>query len=661
MRGDGRENPAPPQPGGMPRVSPSEAMTVRVLAFFAFLVLSAPAVAQAQVDVRIQRVSDGTPDLSVQVEVRNPGAVADVEILFQSLRSGFVEEYETLGLLSIPRMPAGARQQYDVVLTKKPRDGFDTSALVRVNGTSQGRRPLGAAGFSESILRVGELMTGAPAAVEAVRLESERLRNSNKVGFEAEPLPVSRFPSSWNVLADFQVIVARSAQIALLSSEQASALRDWIIAGGRLFIHASEKSNAALAGPLATATPLEWGSWSPIGALSDSDPRWLPSGAARAAQARLRAGSELVHGLPRRPLVARSRLGAGLIYGVAWDYGDAAQKRASGRLWRTESGIVWPGPDGAAADSSSTASLASGIENLSILDPPSFYVIAGFLLLYVLILVPVNYGVLNKMKRRELAWITIPLLVLAFSAGAYGIGYSRRGGRDVLATSALIITSPGLSSGLQAAESGFFSPTARTTRLLVEPQPDSPTIFRLSSWKAEFSATPGTQDASRQLFGDEEGAERVSMPMWSMTRAHSRTIRRLGSGIEVRRTGPGKLHVRNGTPFRISRLIWVEDGNLWAEQDAIGSGKAAELDHAALRRAESAEERLSAPLPGWSAEQIRIAKKSAGFLDWLPVASCLVGYIEAPVETVYVPGSRPVRHELCYIAVYLDGVGETRQ
>jgi hypothetical protein len=60
---------------------------------------------------------------------------------------------------------------------------------------------------------------------------------------------------------------------------------------------------------------------------------------------------------------------------------------------------------------------------------PDFLFIGGFLLAYILCLVPVNYFLLRMRDRKELAWITAPIVILLFSAGAYAIGYSMKGGQ----------------------------------------------------------------------------------------------------------------------------------------------------------------------------------------------------------------------------------------
>jgi TolA-binding protein len=63
---------------------------------------------------------------------------------------------------------------------------------------------------------------------------------------------------------------------------------------------------------------------------------------------------------------------------------------------------------------------------------PSFQSIGVFLLAYIVCLVPLNYLLLRKRDRKELAWVTAPVIILLFSAGAYAIGYTMKGGQLIL-------------------------------------------------------------------------------------------------------------------------------------------------------------------------------------------------------------------------------------
>ncbi|MCS6777914.1 MAG: hypothetical protein RMJ43_09835 [Chloroherpetonaceae bacterium] len=58
---------------------------------------------------------------------------------------------------------------------------------------------------------------------------------------------------------------------------------------------------------------------------------------------------------------------------------------------------------------------------------PSLWTLSAFIGLYILLLVPVSYLLLKRWDRRELAWITAPLLILAFTGVAYAIGHTLKG------------------------------------------------------------------------------------------------------------------------------------------------------------------------------------------------------------------------------------------
>ncbi|MFZ4828236.1 MAG: hypothetical protein ACOYLB_12860, partial [Phototrophicaceae bacterium] len=58
---------------------------------------------------------------------------------------------------------------------------------------------------------------------------------------------------------------------------------------------------------------------------------------------------------------------------------------------------------------------------------PSIWGICSFLLLYVAMMGPINYLVVRRLKRPELAWLTIPLLIGIFSLLAYVFGGRIRG------------------------------------------------------------------------------------------------------------------------------------------------------------------------------------------------------------------------------------------
>jgi hypothetical protein len=76
-------------------------------------------------------------------------------------------------------------------------------------------------------------------------------------------------------------------------------------------------------------------------------------------------------------------------------------------------------------------------------DPtPSIYLIIGFIAVYVILIGPVNYWVLRRLKRPGLAWITIPCLSLLFSLAIFIYGAVGNSNQPFLNQMAVVQISP---------------------------------------------------------------------------------------------------------------------------------------------------------------------------------------------------------------------------
>jgi hypothetical protein len=121
---------------------------------------------------------------------------------------------------------------------------------------------------------------------------------------------------------------------------------------------------------------------------------------------------------------------------------------------------------------------SSALATLPELALPSFFYICGWLGLYIVVIGPINYFILRRMKRTELAWITVPVLVIIFTSLAYFSGYLYRGTRPILNRIMLTQAWQGVEQSHTTALVGLYSPT-RTTynvesqdQFLIYPYPD---------------------------------------------------------------------------------------------------------------------------------------------------------------------------------------------
>lgn len=105
-----------------------------------------------------------------------------------------------------------------------------------------------------------------------------------------------------------------------------------------------------------------------------------------------------------------------------------------------------------------------GLFDLPALELPEPLGIAIFLFVYIVLIGPINFMVLRRMRRAELAWITIPALVLVFSIGAYLIGYQSKGGDLIMIRANVAHSAPGVQLASARQFAGSFRRFAATSR-----------------------------------------------------------------------------------------------------------------------------------------------------------------------------------------------------
>ncbi|HET9495498.1 MAG TPA: hypothetical protein VFR15_14800, partial [Chloroflexia bacterium] len=101
------------------------------------------------------------------------------------------------------------------------------------------------------------------------------------------------------------------------------------------------------------------------------------------------------------------------------------------------------------------------------LDLPNAWIVGGFLLIYILIIGPLNFIVLRRMRRAELAWVTVPALVALFSVGAYLLAFQAKGGEVVSIRASAVNAYEDVPHATTVQNYGLFSPVRRSYRLTI--------------------------------------------------------------------------------------------------------------------------------------------------------------------------------------------------
>jgi hypothetical protein len=107
------------------------------------------------------------------------------------------------------------------------------------------------------------------------------------------------------------------------------------------------------------------------------------------------------------------------------------------------------------------SSMVYALQTIPTLAVPPPGLLLAVIVGYILLIGPVSYLVLRRLDRRELAWVTAPILVVAFTACSYGIGRATKGSEVVVNQVAIVRTSP---AGAATVETfaGIFSPERST-------------------------------------------------------------------------------------------------------------------------------------------------------------------------------------------------------
>ncbi|MDX1613533.1 MAG: hypothetical protein R3300_04430, partial [Candidatus Promineifilaceae bacterium] len=265
-------------------------------------------------------------------------------------------------------------------------------------------------------------------------------------------------PAAWNAL---DVLVIHDVDTAQFTASQLAALESWVATGGQLVVAGGPnwpRTTATLARllPVAlqgTRTVTELPALQAAVGVPFRD-----EGPFLVSDASLGSGEALVveNGLP---LLSRKESGQGAVYFLALDPALAPLDDWDGSplLWsEVAASVPTPPPWGRSMQDSYAATNA--VTSLPSLALPSTLQLLLFLGVYVVVIGPVNYLILRRLHRRELAWVTIPALVLLFSGAAYLTGFQLKGndiiinqmsvvygaaeGDDVRAQSLLALYSP---------------------------------------------------------------------------------------------------------------------------------------------------------------------------------------------------------------------------
>ena len=306
------------------------------------------------------------------------------------------------------------------------------------------------------------------------------------------PLRMEQLPDHSAALDSVDAILISNADSSVLNADQRAALQSWLVAGGHLILSGGPNAPLTAGGfsdlvPAAASGAIVQRSVVALAQFTAS--RSLTSVAALSADApapidplkMIRDGVALV-GPPEAPLVARRDLGRGMLDQLAFDASLAPL-----RDWRSRAGLfdaLLGGRVEAVADFGQVRnelSANAGAAALPATALPPFGAVALFLLAYAMFVGPVNFLALRRFGKMRWAWLSVPAIVVGFTALGIGMGFRLRGNNPILHRSSLVFADARVPEARTQALVGVFSPRQATVdvdfgRELPEPAASAPSV-----------------------------------------------------------------------------------------------------------------------------------------------------------------------------------------
>lgn len=362
------------------------------------------------------------------------------------------------------------------------------------------------------------------------------LPNQNAVAPLTVALDTGDLPERVEAWGTLDRLIWQDIDSSRLSPAQLEALRGWIAGGGRLVIAGGTTGPSGL-----SAFPDDILPYRPV-ATTDIDPASLtgllgeiPPGATTlpALTGELTAGRALA-AAGDRTVAAERTYGSGSVTILGFDptVGWMGDTDAGEQLWRR----LLPARTVGGPVVTDDSQIVSAVSQLPALALPPIGGLVVLLGAYILLIGPINYLVLNRLDRREWAWVTMPVLIAAFAAGAYGFGSFLRGSDLIINEVAIVRGAPGATDGVAQVYLGVFSPSRGTYQLRV----------------------PGGALLSSPISGDFFGGDGRTATL-DVLQGDPARVRDLGVGFGSLRT------VRAETPVDVPLIetdIRLEDGRL---------------------------------------------------------------------------------------------------
>lgn len=405
-----------------------------VIALCAALALSAPAATSLAASPLKLQVAVGYHNqiklgqwMPVSVDVTNDGANLDGTLEVESAGSPFGKGGPPVGT-AVYQMPislaAGATKHLQTYMS------IDTQGPIDVRIVQNGR------------VVASQQSSPGTAAGLLVGVLSDQTTTLDQLGAirpggyapTLSHLSVADLPDSSILLRAFDLLAIDDFSTDTLTAAQRSAVEDYVINGGSLFLGGGGSWHKTLSSLPSDLLPMNVSGSTLLttGGLSGVE---VATGDLNGSTAWMTAGSQ--------PLLLEKHVGQGLVSMATFDWNQEliagwtqsttllrqAFVRATYGMGANTNGQPGMITKFGFANSVATkgSQFSQALTNLPALSLPAWWMIGTLVFLYVMVVGPINYFVLRALNRRALAWITVPAIALLSSGCAYGASIATKG------------------------------------------------------------------------------------------------------------------------------------------------------------------------------------------------------------------------------------------
>ncbi|HKA19373.1 MAG TPA: hypothetical protein VKN18_13870 [Blastocatellia bacterium] len=395
-------------------------------------------------------------------------------------------------------------------------------------------------------------------------------QNFGRPFFQAHPVVIAAedLPREFISYDQLDALVIGDSPLNQLSEDQARALRLWVASGGLLVVTGAADMAGLRAIGLEPLLPVESQSTAMVDSLSDLNDVYgsFDSGdRLTMLVSRVKPDAYRLIGTIDRPIIAEIGYGSGLVRFVAINpkLNPYRAWAAAKNLWvdvllpaaeTKPKQINWITVGRRGTSSSNRWGIQSFLFRLAQVAPPTPKYVLLFLLAYALSLGPLNYLILRWRRKTELAWLTIPAVVLLFAGVSVVVAQVGRGGTSIVADTSLVEVHQ--REGVSRVSSGLLvMPATKSTHEIEFEGRDTYVNDVYNGNQTSSASAIGNIECER---GVKDFVLRVPMTTWTFGLFQLRSIKEgVAPMISVSDANAGSITIRNLADAAINRAVYL--------------------------------------------------------------------------------------------------------